>query len=269
MDTKILIIGLVAGLIVGAGVGYGALSPQVASLQVQVNTLQTSLASIPGLQTQITQLTSDKTTLQEQLTTKTIQVNSLNTEVASKDSQITTLQSQVSTLTKQISDLQSMLPPLPPSSGDPGSSRFFPAPMGTSITTNYVRGSSATYTAIITVLQVVRGVEAWNMIYAANPYNDPAPAGTEYILVKVRYNYINGPTLENIDRYSFDTFSSTGVKYELVSIVGPEPKFEASIYAGNTIEGWAAYRVSTTDMKPVMSFGVDYKGEGGVWFKLY
>jgi len=283
MDTKILIVGLIAGLLVGAGAGYGIVSFQVGTLQAQVNTLKNQADLVPTLQSQISSLSSDKTalqsqvtTLQGQLTTKTNEVNVLQSQINSLSSQISTLQSQaltkdteIANLNSQINIMKAMLPPLPPASGEAGSSRFFPASIGTSITTTYVRGSSDTYTAIITVLEVIRGAQAWNMIYAANQYNDPAPVGTEYILVKIRYNYVNGPTLENLDRFTFETFSSTGVKYALASIIGPEPLFSASIYAGNILEGWAAYRVTTTDLKPVLSFGVDYKGEGGVWFKIY
>jgi len=271
MDTKILLIGLVIGLIMGTGVGYAAVSPQLSSLQAQATLFETNANKVPGLEAQVSQLTSDKnslqgevTTLQGQLATKTGEMNKLN-------SQITNLQTQVSTLQKTVADLQKLLPPAPPSEGQPGSSRFSPATIGTPLTMNYVRGSSGTYTAIITVLQVIRGDAAWSQIYAANPYNDPAPSGYEYILVKVRYNYVNGPTvntLEKLDEFTFQAFSGSGTKYDIPAIVEPDPKFDVDLYPGNTFEGWATYKVLKTDAKPMLSFAVSLDGSGGIWFKL-
>jgi regulator of replication initiation timing len=274
MDIKILLIGLVAGLLVGAGLGYAMVSPQVGNLQAQVNTLQTSVTSIPGLQTQITQLTSDKTTLQGQISTLQGQLNSKTNEVTTLNNQVTTLQSQVTTLTAQVAELKKQIPSPPPAPGEPGTSRFSPISIGSSLTCRYIRGGdqSKVYTAIITVTQVIRGSQAWSQILAANQFNDPAPSGTEYILLKVKYNYVTGPTvdsLENLSEFTFKFFSGTGTKYDIPAIVEPDPSFDGSIYPGNTLEGWLTIRVSTTDLKPMLSFAVATDGTGGNWFKLY
>lgn len=269
MDTKTVLIGLVVGLLVGAGLGYGMMSPQVSTLQGKVSTLQSQADLVPNLQQQLSILTSDKTSLQGQVTVLQGQVNSVNSQIAILQSQALTKDTEINDLKAQVNTLKSMLPPLPPSNGEPGSSRFFPASIGTSITTNYVRGSSTTYTAIITVLQVVRGADAWATIYAANPYNSPAPVGTEYILAKVRYNYLSGPAMESLSDWTFQFFSGSGVKYDQVSVVGLAYEFSYTLYPGNMVEGWVAIRVSTTDLTPLLSFAVASDGSGGTWYKIY
>lgn len=106
MDVKVLVVGLVAGLLVGAGVGYSIVQSQTGSLQAQVTQLNTDKTS---LQNQVT-------TLQNQLATKTGEVNTLNTQISSlqtqiatKNSQIATLQSQAATKDIEINDLESQI----------------------------------------------------------------------------------------------------------------------------------------------------------------
>ena len=267
MDTKILLVGLVAGLLVGAGAGYAMVSPQVSTLQSQVTSLKTQADLVPIMQTQITGLTADKTTLQSQLTTLNSQLSTLQTQATTKDAEINGLRSQITTL-------QSMIPPQPPASGESGSSRFFPAPIGTPITANYQRGvSTESYTAIFTVKEVFRGDAAWSRIIAANQFNSPAPAGYEYILARISFNYVTGPTLntvEDVNAFMFQLFSGTGSKYDIpFTVYEPLPQFDSSLYPGASYEGWAVFQVSTTDLSPMLSFGVASSGSGGIWLKLY
>ncbi|GAI91366.1 unnamed protein product, partial [marine sediment metagenome] len=42
-----------------------------------------------------------------------------------------------------------------------------------------------------------------------------------------------------------------------------------SIYPGATHEGWGIFQVEAQDNKPLLTFGRDYKGSGGIWWQLY
>jgi hypothetical protein len=274
MDTKILLIGLVAGLLVGVGAGYVLMFPQVSSLQGKVDTLQAQADLVPGLQNLVSGLTDEKIILQGQVSTLRGQVSSISGQLATLQTQVSGKDAEITSLRAQVDALMGMVPPLPPTSGEAGSSRFFPAPIGSSLTVNYVHfGSEKSYTAVITVLQVTRGTDAWTQIQAASMFNVAPQAGYEYLMARVRFSYVTGPTLntlENASSSSFRVFSGTGLYYDAPFIVAaPAPRFDASLYPGNVAEGWCVFKVSTSDPSPMMSFAVSQDGSGGIWFQLY
>ncbi len=102
--------------------------------------------------------------------------------------------------------------------------------------------------------------------------NDPKP-GFEYILTRVRFDYLNGPDADT--KYHLNSavhltgVSSAGKDYEYVILTTPEPRLDAELYPGASTEGWAVYQVAVDDAKPLLAFDRDYKGKGGVWLKLY
>jgi cell division protein FtsB len=108
MDTKILLVGLVVGILLGAGVSYGVVSSQLTGLQSQVNTLKTESEKVPILQQRINAVTDEKTALQNQVT-------SLQSQLTTKIDEINRLNSQISTMNDQIIKLQKNAnPPNPP-----------------------------------------------------------------------------------------------------------------------------------------------------------
>jgi len=128
------------------------------------------------------------------------------------------------------------------------------------------------YKLNITLVEIVRGAEAWSRIEEANMFNDPAPSGFEYVLVRIRFEYLEGPTADtsyDISPVWFTVVSSEGREQEYESVVPPEPELRASLYPGATHEGWGAYLVEEQDDKPLITFGRDYKGRGGIWWQLY
>ena len=72
-----------------------------------------------------------------------------------------------------------------------GKSPMDPIPIGTAVKTEIHCGDSAgsmePYDASITVLQVLRGNEAWNLLKEANPSNKQPQTGYEYILVRLSF----------------------------------------------------------------------------------
>jgi len=162
-------------------------------------------------------------------------------------------------------------PGSPPKHGEPGSSRFFPADIGTPVTCAY-EDYFGSYSALITVKELIRGPQAWSMIIDANMFNDPPREGYEYILVKIKFELLSAPTAETyyrIDGRQFDAVSNEGLVYDTPSVVEPEPQLDIKLYPGAFYEGWATFEVYETDSSPVLNFGMDYYGSGGVWFKLY
>jgi len=50
--------------------------------------------------------------------------------------------------------------------------------------------------------------------------------------------------------------------------VEPDPSVEARLYPGARHAGWVVLQVKKYD-RPLLTFGRDFNGTGGIWFKLY
>jgi hypothetical protein len=96
----------------------------------------------------------------------------------------------------------------------------------------------------IQVLEIIRGEEAWQMIQAANRFNDPPSEGMEYILVKI---WAKNTSDEEDERSTSDwDFKLTGAKYirySSASVVEPDPQLDATLFTGGETEGWVAFAV--------------------------
>ncbi len=116
----------------------------------------------------------------------------------------------------------------------------------------------------ISVVEVIRGPEAWNMVLAANQFNDPPDDGFEYVAIKVYVHNI-GSTDEatDVSMYSFNTTGSAGILHDVPSVVGPEPVLSVSLYPGGEFEGWIIMQavISETDLllkfEPWLDFSDD------------
>jgi hypothetical protein len=96
----------------------------------------------------------------------------------------------------------------------------------------------------VQVLEIVRGGEAWQAIQAANQFNEPAPPGWEYLLVKLRVKCTAADSVEHM--ISGADFKVTGdrlMEYHSASVVEPDPQLDAQLFAGGETEGWSAYLV--------------------------
>ncbi len=150
-----------------------------------------------------------------------------------------------------------------------GYSRTNPAPIGVSQKITVVDVID-NYTAEVTVKEVVRGDAAWQKIIATNQFNKEPGSDEEYILAKI---YIKATQIKddkkiNISIFNFDPYSTNNAKYDIVSVVTPEPNIDAEIFTGAEHEGYVVYKVKKTDSNPKMAFGLKYDGTGGIWFKL-
>ena len=109
----------------------------------------------------------------------------------------------------------------------------------------------------VQVLEIKRGIDAWNDINAANPYNEPAPEGMEYLLVKiyVKCTY-NDSDEHGISGYDFDVTGDKAILYtaDMASVVKPTPELDAKLVAGGETEGWSAYLVGQGESNLMLIF---------------
>ena len=96
----------------------------------------------------------------------------------------------------------------------------------------------------IQVIEIVRGDAAWQAIQSANQFNEPAPEGMEYLLVKIHVKC----TYPDSDEHSIggSDFKITGdhlIRYSQASVVAPDPNLEAQLYKDGETEGWVSFTV--------------------------
>lgn len=119
---------------------------------------------------------------------------------------------------------------------------------------------------------IIRGEKAWQMISDANMFNDTPEEGYEYMLVKFSVNHYDGSDANiqfDLSNYDFTLVSESGKDYENASIVEPDPSLDAMLYQGASHEGYVAFQVAKTDLKPLIVYDKSYDGSGGVWFIGY
>jgi hypothetical protein len=139
-------------------------------------------------------------------------------------------------------------------------------------------GGDELYDAKITVVQVVRGEKAWEMLKAISTSNPPPKAGFEYLVARVRFEFSarTSPSHYNytIDETQFTAMKADGTAYAAASIAEePMPDLQGTLKPGNSLEGWITLVVPRSDRQPLMLFranvgSVIHEG-GGSLFKLY
>jgi hypothetical protein len=161
-----------------------------------------------------------------------------------------------------------------------GSSPSDPVPAGTTVSGIIECGEGYTshelYDMKITLLEVIRGEQAWKRIQTASSANKPAESGTEYILARIRYEYfargVPGLCAHPLTPEEFTAYSAKGEDYRTVSVAPPKPELRKSLKSGESFEGWVAFAVAKDDKAPLMSYSADSGGAvqhgGGKWFLL-
>jgi len=138
---------------------------------------------------------------------------------------------------------------------DAGATRASPAPLGTTAVSDDWE---------ITVLEVYRGSDAAQRVAEANPFNDPAPEGQEYIVARVRARYLGSDDQDMAAGIAQNAFKVTGaanVIYERPSVVAPTPSLEAYLFPGGQAEGWIVVQAPVEEAgltlvyEPLFEFG--------------
>jgi hypothetical protein len=120
---------------------------------------------------------------------------------------------------------------------------------------------------VFTLTEAYRGEEAWQRIVAANQFNDPPPAGMEYLLLYAEVEYVEGPGDETLrlDAWAFRLVTDNQVLTP-PAVVDPEPAFEFEFFPGGAAGGWMSWTVYEDDAAPLLGYGLEYDGSGGTYF---
>jgi hypothetical protein len=119
---------------------------------------------------------------------------------------------------------------------DLGKERANPAPFGETVTTEDWE---------LTIVEVVRGDEAWTTVQEANQFNDPPEEGMEYIAIRASTRYIGTEDKPRaVDASFFNSMDDGNVLYDLPVVVDPVPALEATLYPGGEYEGWVTLQAA-------------------------
>lgn len=155
---------------------------------------------------------------------------------------------------------------------DTGFSRDRPANFGQELEVEF-EGLDGRFVARIAPLEQIRGEEAYRILLDANQFNDPPPAGLEYMLIRVRFHIEEAPssaTSHNLHGFDFSTVSGAGVVHpNAFGIVDPEPVLAAELFEGATHEGWAAWYVQVGDQRPLLRFDWETPEGLNAWWRMY
>ena len=149
---------------------------------------------------------------------------------------------------------------------DKGFSRDYPMELGEVIT---LIDNENQNMHNISITEIIRGPEAYNIVKAENQFNDDLGSGYEYLLAKVKITVVELTTNSiEVDGYwDFDAVSSDGITYDNVSVTFDDTsdyeEFNRKLYEGAEFEGWASFVVRKDDNKPKALYGDQ------VWFNLY
>ncbi len=150
--------------------------------------------------------------------------------------------------------------------------RMNPAPIGVSQTVG-AKILLNEYNARVTVNSVVRGEEAWDMIYNENEYAPKPKDGKEYILANVTMEILDSTEEDTIyfNHLAFSIFSTDYVAQNgtiMTTSSIPSPAFGGNVYAGGKLEGYVPIMVDITDENPKLTFGITNTNPDGIWFDL-
>lgn len=162
----------------------------------------------------------------------------------------------------------------------PGSSPLAPAPAGIALTGIVECGKGYTshelYDMKITLIEVIRGEEAWKRIREASLSNKASEPGFEYLLARVKFEYYArgtpGLCIHQLSPQQFSAVSLDGQDYQIAQVVPPKPEMRKDMKSGETVDGWIAFAVSQQDKAPLMTYSADQGGAivhgGAKWFLL-
>lgn len=119
----------------------------------------------------------------------------------------------------------------------------------------------------LTLMRVVTGQQAANMIRAADSTNVPPAAGHEYILARFRVQvdslFSSRPIVVAHGRFA--AVSENGVVYPPVTLKGIAPNLSVEMFSG-TFEGWTWFQVQVADRGTTAVF--DRQESWQTWFAL-
>jgi hypothetical protein len=147
----------------------------------------------------------------------------------------------------------------------------YPVPFGVTATISSFGWQD--YDFEISVNQIIRGAEAWNLIYRANMFNDEPLEGMEYILIEVSVKNTSSSVTLELNSFDFETVSNAQIFdswYYNVCCLGDVGKTELDItlLPTGSATGWLALPVFIDDLNPMLIMGRDDDAGGGIYFSL-
>ncbi len=173
--------------------------------------------------------------------------------------------------------------PLPAQTRESRPASSYAQPIGVALKTIIIfgdqyNGGDELYDVRITVAEVVRGQNAWQLVKDASVSNKPPGPGFEYLLARVRFEFSARTRPEHysyaLDPAQFTATSADDKIYAPAVLAGPlKPALHATLRSGDSAEGWVAFLVPRGDHTPLMLFREDvgsviHEGNGSL-FKLY
>lgn len=134
-----------------------------------------------------------------------------------------------------------------------GLSRADPAAVGETLVTEELA---------LTVLDQLRGDDAFPALVNANQFNDPPPDGFQYVSLLIQVQSVSSADTFNLIWES--DFKSTGdsrVLYNTARVVDPEPQLDFQLFPGATAQGWVTLLAPTHETGLMLRFD-----KGGVRF---
>jgi len=136
--------------------------------------------------------------------------------------------------------------PAPTATPEPGQSRSNPLPPNSIVHAAHWE---------VQVLEFKRGQEAAQLIREANQFNEPAPEGKEYLMVKVRAKslHIDGQS-HLITGGDFKLTGDRVTRYLPVGVVPPAPPLGAEVFSSGETEGWIVYAIDQGEEQLMVDF---------------
>ena len=172
--------------------------------------------------------------------------------------------------------------------GTSGNGRDRAASLGTTVKTKIERGDRYSapeiYNLEITILEVVRGKEAWDRISAERDSQDDFKAGFEPCLIRIKFGYFkkgrgfsHNKSPYEIPDDAFRAVSKDGeTEYPIPSSRDqPRPRLlNTPFVSGDIKAGWILLQVTEGEERPFLTFKRDYQENaygfwGPVWFQLW
>jgi hypothetical protein len=132
---------------------------------------------------------------------------------------------------------------------DLGTDRSDPAPMNVKAITEDWE---------VTVLEVVRGDEAWRMVKEASSNNKPPASGMEFIAIKSRVRSINS---EDIPQFVYGNGGLYAISGNTNVVYGdspvmylPDPALACYVYPGGECEGWSVFEIGVAETGLILIF---------------
>jgi len=180
---------------------------------------------------------------------------------------------QTQTAQKEVKPTNTRRPTNTPKPTDPPSLGTFSNPLPFGVETP-MKTTDEGITFVIKVEEVIRGDEAWSIIYKANKFNDPPPDGFEAILVKIYIKNTSSAGFLELSKYDslalatkgnvLDGFFYSPCCLDNAGLV----EFDVKLNPSGEHTGWFASAVHIDENSPMLVVGADRSGKGGVYFSL-